>query len=203
MMAVWDLLSEGQSPRKYRAGQLVYLQGTRPQCFYYLAAGSVRSFISTDSGEERVLTVHQTGDLMGEASFFDGCPRVTSAMTLEECLILPVDRQQLDAAFQRHPELAMPMLQHLAQTVRTLSGHVGAASLPANQRVARCLLSQPADAGSIIHSTHEALGQAAGLSRVTISRVLGELSTQGLVSLGYRTITVLDWDGLKTLAFAT
>ena len=123
-------------------------------------------------------------------------------MTLEECLILPVDRQQLDAAFQRHPELAMPMLQHLAQTVRTLSGHVGAASLPANQRVARCLLSQPADVGSINHSTHEALGQAAGLSRVTISRVLGELSTQGLVSLGYRTITVLDWDGLKTLAFA-
>ena len=37
---------------------------------------------------------------------------------------------------------------------------------------------------------------------MTISRVLGELSTQGLVSLGYRTITVLDWDGLKTLAFA-
>lgn len=202
-MSTWDLLTEGRCPRRYQAGQLVYLQGTQPKCFYYLSTGSVRSFISTDSGEERVLTIHRTGDLMGEASFFDGCPRVTSAMTLEECLILPVDQQQLDAAFQRHPELAMPMLRHLARTVRTLSGHVGAASLPAHQRVARCLLSQPADSDSVIHSTHEALGQAAGLSRVTISRVLGELSAQGVVALGYRAVKVLDWDALNALAFET
>lgn len=200
-MSTWDLLTESRCPRRYKAGQLVYLQGTQPKCFYYLSAGSVRSFISTDSGEERVLTIHRAGDLMGEASFFDSCPRVTSAMTLEECFILPVDRRQLDAAFQRHPELAMPMLQHLARTVRTLSGHVGAASLPANQRVARCLLSQPADPNCVIHSTHEAIGQAAGLSRVTISRVLGELSAQGLVALGYRTIKVLDLAGLNALAF--
>ena len=195
-MAVWDLLSEGQSPRKYRAGQLVYLQGTRPQCFYYLAAGSVRSFISTDSGEERVLTVHQTGDLMGEASFFDGCPRVTSAMALEDCLILSVNREQLDRAFQRHPELALPMLQHLARTVRTLSGHVGASSLPAQQRIARWLLGQPTGEDSTIRTTHEEIGQAVGLSRVTVSRVLGELAAQGLVGLGYRTVAILDREGL-------
>ena len=36
------------------------------------------------------------------------------------------DREQLDRAFQRHPELALPMLQHLARTVSTLSSHVGA-----------------------------------------------------------------------------
>ena len=49
-MADWDRLSEGRSPRKYRAGQMVYLQGTPPDCFYYLASGSVRSFISTGGG---------------------------------------------------------------------------------------------------------------------------------------------------------
>ena len=130
-MAGWDLLAEGRRPRRYRAGQLVYLQGARPDCFYYLISGSVRSFISTGGGEERVLAVHRSGDLMGEASFFDGCPRVTSAMALEDCLILTVDRGQLDAAFQRHPELALPMLQYLARTVRNLSGHVESASLPA------------------------------------------------------------------------
>ena len=71
-MAEWNLLSEGRCPRKYRSGQLVYLQGTHPDCFFYLVSGSVRSFISSSTGEERVLTVHRTGDLMGEASFFDG-----------------------------------------------------------------------------------------------------------------------------------
>lgn len=197
-MVSWDLLAGDRSPRKYQAGQLVYLQGTHPGHFYYLVSGSVRSFISTRDGEERILTVHRSGDLMGEASFFDGCPRVTSAMTLEDCLILAIDRGQLDAAFQRHPELALPMLQYLARTVRMLSDHVEAASLPARQRVVRWLLAQPGD--SPAEATHESIGQAVGLSRVTVSRVLGELAARGLVALGYRSVAALDRAGLSALA---
>ena len=200
MMAEWDLLAEGRSPRKYRTGQLVYLQGTRPDCFFYLVSGSVRSFISSSYGEERVLTVHRAGDLMGEASFFDGCPRVTSAMALEECLILSVTQWQLDAAFQRHPELALPMLRYLARTVRMLSAHVEASSLPARQRIIRWLLNQPHNNGAV-QATHEGIGQAVGLSRVTVSRVLGELSTGGLVELGYRCVTLLDSDTLNNLMY--
>lgn len=198
-MAAWDLLAEGRVPRAYRAGQLVYLQGASPDCFYYLIAGSVRSFISTPAGEERVLAIHRSGDLMGEASFFDGCPRVTSAMALEDCRILTVNREQLDAAFQRHPELALPMLQYLARTVRMLSDHVGASSLPAQQRIVRWLLSQPAAEDGGLHVTHEGIGQAVGLSRVTVSRILGELAAQGLVRLGYRSMVVLDREGLFEL----
>ena len=200
-MAEWDLLSEGRSPRKYRAGQLVYLQGTHPDCFFYLISGSVRSFISSSSGEERVLTVHRAGDLMGEASFFDGCSRVTSAMALEECLILTVDQGQLDAAFQRHPALALPMLRYLARTVRMLSDHVEASSLPAQQRIVRWLLNQPCTENGAIRATHEGIGQAVGLSRVTVSRVLGELSANGLVESGYRCVTLTDKDMLKNLMY--
>lgn len=200
-MADWNLLAEGRPPRRYRAGQMIYLQGARPDRFYYLVSGSVRSFISTGGGEERVLAVHRAGDLMGEASFFDGCPRVTSAMALEDCQILTIGRTELDAAFQRHPELALPMLQHLARTVRTLSGHVESFSLPARQRVARWLLAQPPGEDGSLRATHEGIGQAVGLSRVTVSRVLGELSGQGLLALGYRAVTVLDRTGLEALAF--
>lgn len=200
-MADWNLLAEGRCPRRCRAGQIIYLQGARPDCFYYLVSGSVRSFISTGGGEERVLAVHRAGDLMGEASFFDGCPRVTSAMALEDCRILAISRAQLDAAFQRHPELALPMLQHLARTVRLLSDHVESSSLPARQRVVRWLLSQPPAESGPLRATHEGIGQAVGLSRVTVSRVLGELSALGLLALGYRTVTALDRAGLEALVF--
>ncbi len=199
-MAIWDALAEGRAPRRYQTGQMVYLQGTKPERFYYLISGSVRSFISTGDGEERVLTIHRSGDLMGEASFFDGCPRVTSAMALEDCMILPIDRRQLDAAFQRHPELALPMLQYLARTVRILSDHVDRSSLPAPRRVARWLLDQPAAGDGVIRCTHESLGQAVGLSRVTVSRVLGQMAAEGIVALRYRTVAVLDREALDGLA---
>ena len=95
------------------------------------------------------------------------------------------------------------MLQHLARTVRTLSGHVGASSLPAQQRIARWLLGQPTGEDSTIRTTHEEIGQAVGLSRVTVSRVLGEFTSQSMVSLGYRTVAIMRRDRLEELAFET
>ena len=198
-MADWDRLSEGRSPRKYRAGQMVYLQGTPPDCFYYLASGSVRSFISSPSGEERVLTVHRAGDLMGEASFFDGCPRVTSAMALEDCLILSVNREQLDRAFQRHPELALPMLQHLARTVRLLSGQVDQMAFrPARWRVANYLLTL-SPAGGPVSCTQDDIAAAVSASRVTVSRVLNEFAQKGWVALSYRGVRLLERERLYEL----
>lgn len=195
-MSLWDLLGEGRQPRRYDAGQMVYLQGTVPRCFYYLKSGEARSFLSLDSGEERVLTVHRSGDLMGEASFFDNCPRVSSAMATVECEIYSIDQRQLDAAFQKHPELALPMLQYLARTVRILSHHVGSASLPARQRIARYLLDQPVGSDGALHSTHEEIGQGVGVSRVTVSRVLAQLAREGLVRTDYGRLVLLKPDKL-------
>lgn len=200
-MTTWSVLAEGQKPRIYHAGQMIYLQGTHPDCFYYLLSGSVRSFISTQSGEERVLTIHRSGDLMGEASFFDECPRVTSAMALTECQVFSVTRGRLDEIFSRHPELAIPMLQYLARTVRMLSDHVDSATLPADQRIARYLLSMSGEHTGPTSCTHESIGQAVGVSRVTVSRTLGLFSEMGLVKLGYRTITILDQDTLSGIAY--
>lgn len=199
-MLIWDLLGEGRQPKRYGPGQMIYLQGMMPDCFYYLQQGEVRSFISLDSGEERVLTVHRSGDLMGEASFFDSCPRVSSAMAVEESLVYSVNQRQLDGIFLRHPELAQPMLQYLARTVRILSHHVGNASLPAQQRIARYLLDQPEDGRGLLHCTHEEIGQAVGVSRVTVSRILGQLSQEGILVTGYGWLQVKDSRRLRQMA---
>ena len=199
-MPIWDLLGESRRPRRYGPGQMIYLQGEMPSCFYYLQQGEARSFISLDSGEERVLAIHRSGDLMGEASFFDNCPRVSSAMTTEECLVFAIDRGQLDKIFLRHPELALPMLQYLARTVRILSRHVGSASLPAQQRIVRYLLDQPTDEQGQLHCTHEEIGQAVGASRVTVSRVLGQLDREGALQTGYGSVLLRNPERLRQMA---
>ena len=200
-MSVWDAVAAGRSPRIYRTGQLIYLQGTVPECFYYLLSGTVRSFISTDDGEERILTVHRAGDIMGEASFFDGGPRVTSASALEECKVISFDGASFQAAIGRDPSLALPLLRDLGRTVRTLSAHVGSAALPAERRVARYLLSLPCGGDGSVFCTHEHIGQAVGLSRVTVSRTLGELARAGLIRPGYRSILLADRRALEALAY--
>ena len=190
---IWLPLAQGQTPQTYQPGQLIYLQDTQADVFYYLVSGTARSYISSESGGERVLTVHRAGDLMGEASFFDGCPRVSSAAAITVCRVISVDRPRLDQIFRAHPDLALPMLQYLARTVRLLSDHVdGMSFYPADQRVARYLLTLPSEADGSLHCTHEEIGAAVGVSRVTVSRVLGAFAKRGWLSTGYRSMHLTD-----------
>lgn len=197
---IWAPLSEGRQPRSYAPGQLIYLQDTQPTEFYYLKSGSARSFISSPEGVERLLTLHHSGDLMGEASFFDQCPRVSSAVAVTECKVFSVNKSMLEEIFRTHPELAFPMLRYLARTVRLLSGHVDDITFrPADRRLAGALLRQ-AGTGDTVCATHEELGSAIGASRVTVSRVLAQFAKSGWLTTGYGSVTLRDQAALARFA---
>lgn len=194
----WSPLAEGRRLQTYEPGQFIYQQGETPSCFYYLVSGSARSILTSESGGERILTNHHPGGLMGEASFFDECPRVTSSLAVTRCQVVSIDRERLDQIFRTHPELALPMLQYLSRTVRMLSRHVdGMSFLRADQRVARQLLTLAES--SPITCTHEELGFSVGVSRVTVSRTLRDFALRGWVDTGYRMITLTDREALNDL----
>ena len=83
---IWAPLAEDKCPRHYRAGQLIYLQDTEALEFYYILDGTAKCFISSPEGDERTLTLHRGGELIGEAAFFDRQPRVSSAVAVTRCV---------------------------------------------------------------------------------------------------------------------
>ena len=79
---IWAPLAEGCQPQKWAAGRLIYLQDTEADQFYYILSGTVKCFISSPEGDERTLTLHHSGELIGEAAFFDRQPRASSAVAV-------------------------------------------------------------------------------------------------------------------------
>lgn len=195
---IWAPFAQGQLPQVYPAGSILYVQGTEAQQFYYLVKGRVKAYLSSEEGEERILTVYRAGDILGEASFFDELPRVSSAVALSRCELVSIGRQQVQEVFTQYPELAMAMLKYLARTVRMLSGHMDDISFSsADRRLARLLLSLSREQTGPLRCTHEELGASIGASRVTVSRVLNRFSQRGWLAIGYRTITLLDRQALE------
>lgn len=196
---IWRPFAQQRWAIRCPAGYLIYLQNTAATCFYYLKSGQVKSFIQSPDGGERVLNLYQEGSLFGEASFFDELPRVSSAVALTPCEIVPIDREQVTAEFTRNPGMAMAMLKYLARTVRLLSAHVDdMAFRPAEWRVAQYLLSA-ASGQDQVSCTQEEIASSISVSRVTVSRILNQFSRRGLVALGYRSISLLDRRTLETL----
>ena len=196
---IWEAFAKSRPPVRCSPGYLIYLQDTEATCFYFLKSGKVKSFIQSEDGMERVLNLYHAGSLFGEASFFDELPRVSSAVALTPCEIVPIDRELVAQEFARDPELALAMMKYLARTVRLLSGQVDQMAFrPARWRVANYLLTLAGRDG-MVSCTQEDIAAAVSASRVTVSRVLNEFARSGWVELGYRTISLMAPERLDEL----
>ena len=149
---------------------------------------------------ERVLNIYEPGALFGEASFFDELPRVSSAVALTPCQIVPIDRELVAQQIRQDPTLAMMMLKYLARTVRMLSAQVDEMAFrPAEQRIARYLLSLAPDMNGFVRCTQDEIAASVSVSRVTVSRVLNEFAQNRWLKTAYRRVTILDAGALQRL----
>lgn len=192
----WSALEGAGTPRKFERDAMIYLQGTQAEEFYYLKSGRVKIFISSEDGLEKTLTILEPGRIFGEAAFFDGMPRVSSAKALARSSAVMVTRQSLTESIRRDPQLALGLLTYLSQTIRMLSAQVDSmAFLEAGQRLSRLLLSL-ADSSGTVRATHEDLAGLAGASRVTVSRTLARFAKSGWIETEYRAVKILDFRAL-------
>ena len=197
---VWLPFSAAGQPLSYPKGKLLYSQGEQADCFYYLCAGRIKTFISSTDGNERLLTIYKKGDILGEASFFDGRPRVSSAQLMTDARVGSIDRPALERCLRQSPDLTFSLLTYLSATVWMLSTHLDAASfLPADVRIVRLLLNMDPGGEHRIACTHEELSYTLGLSRVTVSRVLSALAKRGWIRPGYRSVTLTDLDAMERM----
>lgn len=196
---IWRPLAEHRAPIRCSPGFLIYLQGTEATCFYYLKDGRVKSYIQSEQGEERVLNIYEAGSLFGEASFFDELPRVSSAVALTNCQLIPIDRELVTQEISKDPELALAMMKYLSRTIRLLSSQVDQMAFrPARWRVARFLLSSSDQDGNIACNQDE-IATSVSVSRVTINRIIREFAQCGILSNSYRQIRLLNPDALRAI----
>lgn len=197
---IWAPFAQHYASVRYVANQMIYFQDSQADCFYYLKSGEVRTFISSEDGTEKVLTIYRKGNLFGEAAFFDEMPRVSSAVAATECDIVRIDRQMATQEISQNPELALALLKYLARTVRLLSEHVDdMAFLRTDQRVARFLLSAPRGEDGVISCTQDDIAAAVSASRVTVCRILNRFARSGWLHTGYGSIQIKQADELEQM----
>lgn len=196
--------------RVYRAGSIVYTQGDLPRGLYYLAQGRIRMSIFHEDGTEKILAVHAAPAHFGESAACDGLPHFTTVTTLEESHVHLFSRDYLLHIARENPEVMLGLMQGMACKMRLLTAQVETlALLRAEQRVAHMLTIMassygvPEAHGRIVALplTHQDLAAVTGTSRVTVTLILKEWKSQGIISKTRRgCIQVLDEERLRQRA---
>jgi len=103
------------------AGQQFIFQDQIERHFFVLVSGRAVIFRTDESGEEVEFNVSGPGEPLGELGYFAGGRRSASARALEPLELLRIDYADLERCFDLAPQLAIQLLDTVAERLRRQS----------------------------------------------------------------------------------
>jgi CRP/FNR family transcriptional regulator len=201
-------LLKSSNPKKYKANQVVYIQGERSQRFYFLRKGKVKISIFREDGSEKILAIQEDNTFFGESAAFDDQPYFATATILEPSEVYHIHRDDLLKMVKKMPSIASMLICALIRKMRLLAFQVEDLSfLDAQKRIVHILLTLGLELGVKKEEglriqkriTHNDVAQLTGLSRVTVTNVLNYLERLNLIKKSRCMLTLVDQEKLHNL----
>jgi len=194
--------------RSYRRNQYLWYQGDEGARLVVVASGLVKVMISSEQGEEVVLTTLGPGETLGELALLDGSPRSASAVAAEPTTVLMLSRATVLELLGRHPSVLDALLRTLGGLVRRLTEQAGdLVFLDTGGRVAKLLLRLAESHGNGANPPTVDLGFSqsdlaamVGATRPVVNRILQAMVARGLITMEGHTIVLRDVAGLRRRA---
>ena len=171
-------------------GHVLFNAGDSCRGLYVIESGRVRIYRTSPEGKEQVLHVEGAGRGVAELPLFDGGVYPASSITIEPSRLVFLPRDDFEAVYRAHPDVAQAIiralgkrLRHLVQVTETLAFHDVAARLAMLLVGYAERLGTPVDGGieMTLGRTQEELSLEIGTARESVSRAMRQLKGSGLI----------------------
>ncbi len=176
-------------PVSFKAQVDIQHEGDRPKAMYLVKTGWVYSYALLADGQRQILFLHQAGDIAGLADF--AVEQVSCSMrSLGECVVLPIPNAATTTAEFLTPDIVTYLLRKSAQMqsilMRTL---IAVGRMEARHRIVWLILMLQ---DRLSHSgvgrpfveipfNQSEIGDLIGLTNVSVSKMLCQLSDEGYI----------------------
>jgi len=200
----WDevkLICEKAYEKRYQKGEVIFLESNDDDKLYILLSGRVKLLMLSPEGKEKVLTILQEGDILGEMSLFDQDKHPLTAEVIEEARLVMVDLADLEDIIMKNPRVAIKIIEALARKTRLLTSQIRELVFQdAEGRLASLIMRLMEDFGVDVKSgrmidlilTHQEIANLIGSSRVTVTKLINQFIDEGIIKIYKRKLVVLD-----------
>ena len=185
--------------------ETIFSEGEDADGFYVVITGRVKIFKLSPDGKEQILHFFGPGEPFGEVPVFTGQHFPASAEAMEESRVFFFPRKSFVDLIKRNPSLALNMLAVLSKRLRRFAALIDDLSLkevPGRLAAYLLYLSDQNRGAKVLELavTKTQLASLLGTIPETLSRILGKLSSQGLIESDGRRIRIMDREALRDLA---
>lgn len=184
-----DWVAQRAHRRVFSSGKNVMLVEQPGEAVYIILHGTVKVY-TEQGGRDAILSILGSGDVIGEMSLIDSVGRSASVVTLEDSLMLWMDKTTFNYILDNFPPIAKNLVKILSSRVRLSDQMIQSlATLDVNGRVARQLLAFAERYGHEsngvlkirIALTQSDIADLVGASRKRVNQTMVFFKEQGLI----------------------
>ncbi len=184
-------------------GKVVYRAGESNEALFLLKSGRVQIVRESADGKRLISAVLGPHTFFGEMALVgQRFPQASTAEAVEDALICVLSRKDLERLVLQHPKVGLRFLEQVSARLMETEAVVedfAFKSVPARLAGALLRLVETAQ-DQTVNVSHQELADMIAAYRETVTLALDEFQTLGLVSLGRRSIQILDLRALEKLA---
>ena len=194
---------EGASTEMVERNKTIFFPGDPAERVYLIRRGAVRLSRVYESGEEITVALLRENSLFGVLSLLTGhrSDRFYHSVAFTRVEMVTAPASSVRQAIEANTSVGLLLLQGLSSRIlqtetmiETLTHRDMSSRLVSFLLVLCRDFGMPGPQGITIdlRLSHQAIAEAIGSTRVTITRLLGDLRNSGLVEIDHKKITVLD-----------
>ena len=185
--------------RSFPRGNPIYLPADAADSVLLLTSGRAKVCNITEDGKQAILAFIEPGEVFGELSLLEEGTREEYAEAVEKSTIILIPGYEMQRLMEDHPAVSLSVTKMIGLRRRRIERRLKSLLFRSNrQRLVHLLLEladqygrQTAEGLALgIKLSHQDLANVIGSTRETVTVVLGELQTEGLVQLGRRKIVL-------------
>lgn len=166
--------------------EVVIRVGDPTDSVYFVLSGRLRVLVSDAEGREVILSMLGPGDMFGEIGAIDDNPRSATVSAVDGSDLVVFAKEDFRRCLADNFDLTLAIMRNLASRLRAADQRIESlALLDVFGRVARLLLELAEDRNGrkVVPSrlTKQDIAKMVGASREMVSRVMKDLSNQGLI----------------------
>lgn len=187
---------------RFKKGDVVFREGDPCDYFYIIQKGRVKCFKQSPSGKRLIILIGKKYETLNAAVLFEGQPHIFCATTMEETILLRVDRSVYLSWVQENPAVLQKVLILIVEALGTaynklLNNTVGER---VEQRVCVALSMLYGKFGSDLNFSCKEIAEISGTTTETAIRTMAKLKKNNILTSTRRKIKVLDPAELKLVS---
>jgi CRP/FNR family transcriptional regulator len=181
---------------------MLFVEGQSPRGVFMLCTGKVKLTTYSSEGKAIITRIAEAGEVLGLSATVSGNPYMATAETLIPSQVNFIKRDDFLQFLKENATACLRVSEHLSNNYHNAFEQVRSLGLStsASEKLAKLILEWAAKNGYQSEKgislkltlTHEEIGQMIGASRETVTRLLSDFKSKGIIAVKGATLIVRD-----------